>query len=674
MISKSEVGATPLDGRTGRSLGAIQATDEETPEYRILRCYALDPGFSTQLQTMSINEVPYKIPWEHIEPGPFGEYLDVIDIDPASNCFYEPVNLDSKLVLGQNGLCPSEGNPQFHQQMVYAVIMKTIRHFEFALGRKLIWRNRDIESGLSSQDPDYMIKLKPHLREEFVQRLRVYPHAFRDSNAYYDPQKVSLLFGYFTAGDEVQGSNYPGGVVFTCLSPDVVSHESTHAILDSIHNRFIEDTNPDVGAFHEGFSDIVALLQRFTFKELVEHQLATTQGRLDKYNVLGELATQFGMALEDERGALRGAIGKVNENGVWEKLTPNPADYKEIFEPHDRGALLVATVFDAFQRLYQHRTQDLIRIATNGTGELPKGNISPDLVKRLALEACTIASHLLHICIRALDYCPPCDITFGNYLQALITADLDAAPEDEHGYRIALIEAFRARGIFPDRVNTLSIDSLKWSKPDLTEHETKLFTELARFLKPKISQLSMLEDRKEIYVESHLIQAELHRFITNRMQNETDDWDSFLCKLGLTAKPFILSYQNQEYEVPVPPLEIHKVRPAFRMGREGKQISQVLIVLSQTARIKIPRENPAEGEPDTETINFRGGCSLILSLGNLDRLEYVISKNVKSQYRFSQQMDYQHSGEDFSMGLTTYADNTGDNYDLSFKQLHFHTR
>ena len=66
------------------------------------------------------------------------------------------------------------------------------------------------------------------------------------------------------------------------------------------------------------------------------------------------------------------------------------------------------------------------------------------------------------ICIRALDYCPPNDITFGDYLRALITADLDIAPEDETGYRLALIEAFRARGIFPNRVNTLSIESLRW--------------------------------------------------------------------------------------------------------------------------------------------------------------------------------------------------------------------
>ena len=99
----------------------------------------------------------------------------------------------------------------------------------------------------------------------------------------------------------------------------------------------------------------------------------------------------------------------------------------------------------------------------------PAGSIGPDLVHRLAGEASEIAEHFLHICIRALDYCPPNDITFGSYLRALVTADLDIAPEDENGYRVALIEAFRARGIFPRGLNTLSIESLCWNRPDFTQ-------------------------------------------------------------------------------------------------------------------------------------------------------------------------------------------------------------
>ena len=281
--------------------------------------------------------------------------------------------------------------------------------------------------------------------------MRIYPHALRDANAYYDPDKTALLFGYFDAAEQYYGRNYPGGLVFTCLSPDIVAHEMTHAILDSIHHRYIEDTNPDVAAFHEGFADIVALLQRFTFRALVEDRLYAAGGRMDQQAfVLGELATQFGEALRGNRGALRNMIGREDADGNWRPLVPSPADYANAVEAHDRGAVLVATIFDAFQRIYAFRTRDLLRIATNGTGVLPEGSISRDLVGRLASEAAEIAEHLLHICIRALDYSPPNDITFGSYLRALITADVDIAPEDENGYRVALIEAFRARGIFPE--------------------------------------------------------------------------------------------------------------------------------------------------------------------------------------------------------------------------------
>src|SRR5687767_10492854 len=100
--------------------------EKTQPPYRLLRGYTLDPGFSTRLDTMQINESTYKIQWEKIEPGPVGEYIEVVDHDPASNCFYQPVNLNETNILAENGLSPSEGNPQFHQQFVYMVSMKTI--------------------------------------------------------------------------------------------------------------------------------------------------------------------------------------------------------------------------------------------------------------------------------------------------------------------------------------------------------------------------------------------------------------------------------------------------------------------------------------------------------------------------------------------------------------------
>jgi hypothetical protein len=636
------------------------------PAYRQLRGYGIDPGFSTRLDTASVNEVVYRIPFEELKPGPVGEYIEVIDFDPASGCWYEPVDLSDERVASQYGLSPSEGNPQFHQQFVYAVGMKTIRHFERALGRTIVWHPRRVPQAKE--------------RDGYVARLRIHPHAIRDTNAYYDPDKRALLFGYFTAADQVQGANYPGGIVFTCLSPDIVAHEMTHAILDSIHPRYMEDTNPDLPAFHEGFADIVALLQRFTFREIVEHQLFMTSGRLDRYNVLGELATQFGEALVGNRGALRSMIGKwTTKDGKdeWEPLKPDPADYARKIEAHERGAVLVATIFDAFQRIYAHRTRDLLRIATNGTGVLPEGSVSRDLVHRLADEAIAIAEHLLQICLRALDYCPPHDITFGDYLRALVTADFDAAPADDNGYRVALIEAFRARGIFPDRVNTLSVDSLRWTRPDFTPKQAQALSWIIDRIKPKIRLLVEATDRYELYRLSREAQAALHTLLSGKSHLfGPTQWEQFLNKFGLTSRPVSELFgrnsagirftrdgrPNSNY---VPPIEVHTVRPAFRSSREeGRQIDQVLVTLTQ----RVTAEIGEDGE--RKEMVFRGGCSLILRLGTSNEVEYVVLMNVKSFQRFERQRKYLlGEGEGAAPSTSLYADDDRP-WRLDFNLLH----
>src|SRR6186713_1402145 len=112
------------------------------PPFRKLRGYAFDPSLSLKMDTALINQMTYKIPWEDksdgLKPGPIGEYLEVIDFDPTVNKLYAPVNLDNIYILAQDGLDPSGSNPQFHQQMVYAVAMTTIKNFETGLGRPVL--------------------------------------------------------------------------------------------------------------------------------------------------------------------------------------------------------------------------------------------------------------------------------------------------------------------------------------------------------------------------------------------------------------------------------------------------------------------------------------------------------------------------------------------------------
>ena len=110
---------------------ALQPTLPPPPSRR-LRVYAFDPLLSYRPDYLQINEAILELGWEDLKPGPVGEYLEVIDVDPSTGTCYAPVDLNHPTILSQSGLTPSEANPRFHQQMVYAVAMKTLGYFERA--------------------------------------------------------------------------------------------------------------------------------------------------------------------------------------------------------------------------------------------------------------------------------------------------------------------------------------------------------------------------------------------------------------------------------------------------------------------------------------------------------------------------------------------------------------
>ncbi len=427
---------------------------------RSLSVFAFDPAVAGIYANRRVKNITLNLPWEmeRLEDGkpfvgPRGNYVEVVDYDPASGVFYDPIDLNNPIVRLNDGLSPSEDNPQFHQQMVYAVAMDTISVFEKALGRVALWAPRKWKRPKANSPP------QEHLNQGFVQRLRIYPHALREANAYYDPEKKALLFGYFQAGPENK-QLLPGSTIFTCLSHDVIVHETCHALLDGMHPYFAEPTNPDVLALHEAFSDLVAILQHFSHPEVLEDQIAKTRGDLERQSLLGALAQEFGQALG--RGhALRDALGEMVDE-EWQPKTPDNRALDKSQNPHARGSILVAAVFRTFLSIYKDRVADLLRIASEGRGILPDGELDPDLKRRLAREASKSARHLLQMCIRALDYCPPVDVTFGDYFRALITADVDLYPDDDFGYRDALIEAFTAWGIRPIGMSIVTEKTLLW--------------------------------------------------------------------------------------------------------------------------------------------------------------------------------------------------------------------
>jgi hypothetical protein len=599
------------------------AADYARPPVRRLRVYAFDPQASTQIETAGINVATIELPWEadfeELLPGPINDYLEVIDVDPVSGQLYDPIDLNHFAVLAQNGLPPSEGDPRFHQQMVFAVAMKTIRAFERALGRRVFWAPK------KQADGSY----------ERVRRLRVYPHALREPNAYYSKDKVALLFGYFRASSREAGANW----VFTALSHDVVTHETTHAILDGLHRRYAEPTSIDSLAFHEAFADVVALLSHFTLTEAVQAEIAAKGGRLDQRSLITGLAQQFGRAT-GRAGALREAVD-TKMDGM-----PDASLIETVTEPHERGAILVAAIFDAFLTIYQARSADLMRLAEIEVNPRVSRSLHPDLVRRLAREASKSAEHVLRMCLRALDYLPPVDVRFGEYLRAIVTADTDLIPLDRYNYRIAVVEAFRRRGIMPDGCLSLAPDSLLWENSDA-------HPPLSLDTMPPL-KLDPVQTRGEAVEAAESNRRIVQDWMMKSDGNDEDELWQDAC--GVVFRQgfgkggdlhSILDWPTErEGGKPRfhPNVEVHSVRVTRRAGPDGQDLRQLVVEVTQRRRGFLLKADQDTAEtfleqPAVPNFTFRGGATLIFDLTDR-KLRYTIRKRITDDARLEAQRAY----------------------------------
>jgi hypothetical protein len=658
--------ATPATARPAPDTAAPHPGISDAPTNRRLRVFSFDPLLGTDLDALGTEQITLELPWDFADgdrlmPGPVGEYVEVVDYDPASRCFYRPVDLNHPHLLAQDGLPLSEGDPRFHQQMAYGVAMNTIRHFETALGRVALWAP-DLE-----RDPKGEV-IHRDAADEYVQRLRIYPHAMRQANAYYDPSKKALLLGYFPAQGMNVGRNLPGGMVFTCLSHDVIAHETTHALLDGLHRYFTEPSNPDVFAFHEAIADIVALLQHFTHPEVLHRQLAQCRGNIRGESLLGVLAAQFGEAT-GKRAALRQYLGrKVQKDGkdVWEAVQPDVTAINKVFEPHERGAILVAAIFRAFADIYENRVADLRRIATGGTGILPDGDLHPDLVGRLADEAAKVAGHILTMCLRALDYVPPVDLTFGEYLRALITADYDLVRDDDRRYRISVINGFRDWGIYPRGVRSLSVDGLLWNKP-----EQNAFRRITDFIQTHpIDGWKRHTDRHGAFVGMKKLSAAFHKWLTEP-GNVVDGEEHSLGLWLRDGAPGSIRRGNNGRPI----FEVHSFRPCRRIGPDGQQQTDLVVELVQRRKAFFDSkiQGQVDGAPPADgpkpAFWYRGGCTLIIDPTSGD-IRYCVRKSVRTDERLDRERKFRQGQFGDKVGGSYIA---GDHDDANpFAFLHAH--
>lgn len=551
---------------------AMYERETGDPLYRPLRVYALDTAtLSLEGATAVIN-----VPYEPLKPGPRGCLFEVEEEEGIA-----PVDLEDPKLLIAQGLSPSPSNHQFHQQMVYAVCSSVYATFRAALGRRIAW-------GFDAPDNDQAarLKLRPHVRKE-------------DRNAAYDRTGGEIRFGYFpSTSAEPKGRTAPKGDVFTCLSHDIIVHELSHALIDGMRSHFLFPTNCDVFGFHEGFADIIAILQHFSYREVVESQIRKAHNRLEDAVLLLGIAENFGLTLGRE-GVLRSAVDASGK----QRYSPD-------LEAHDMGSVLCLAVFDAFRTVYARKTERYVRLATNG---VPKGgNLPTDLVPILASEASKLASRFLAVCVRALDYCPPVDIRLGEFLRAMITADRDLVPEDRWAYREALIDSFAQRGIYPEGVGQLSEEELLWRPlPQKV---------------PSIDQLRFAELKFAGDPSSPANRGELERQACSL--GEVISKPGNLELFGLTG-PRDPVAAGGRLALPC----VQSIRASHRVGPDGQIVFDLIAEVTQSL---VTRDRLTGVETE-----FVGGSTVIL--GPNGDFRYVIVKRINNRRRLEAQLDYQRS-------------------------------
>lgn len=530
---------------------AIIPNLQPTCKYRVV---ALDPSVRGSDRNILTAEI--EIPNEQLAPGPRGYRVQVVDYDASNQILYEPAPYRES----DNLKVPEkpEKDRAFHARNVYAIVMRILARFERALGRRVGW------SFLGHQ-------------------LTVAPHAFVDLNAFYSKDDRAIFFGYYPVED---------GHVFTCLSHEVIAHETTHALVDGLRPNYTYPSSPDQAAFHEGFADIVALLSVLSLREVVTAALDLQTSKQDeliraskltekalKEGVLLGLAQQVGEAMYGTHGvALRRSI----------QLPPDPklARSEQFKEPHRRGELLAAAVLGAFLKLWKKRI-DLF-------GELERGKVSRLGVVDGAIET---ADHLLTIVIRALDYCPPTDLSFGDFLSAMLTADYELYPDDtRYGYRKALREGFSAFGFKPGSEATDgTVEPGLWCGPrgltiiyNRTHHE------------------SMQHDPDEVF-----------RFLWENREELRIDENAYT--------------------------KVEAVWPCYRMGSDGFFLRETVAVYSQQMKIearelpKLGLKKPPDMPPELQFTIYGGGTLIFDESG---RLKYHVSNRIRNAKRQNPRLQY----------------------------------
>lgn len=534
---------------------------------RKLTIFALDPAVKVRGRIL---RTQIEIPNESLDPGPRGSRVHIVDCDSSHDTFQSPIACRESIRDPFEHRSDAEllDSREFHSWMTYGIVMKTLARFEYALGRRIAW-------GFAGH------------------QIHAAPHAFSGANAFYSDHAHGLYFGYFPSADGKRR-------VFTCLSHEIVAHETAHALLDGLRARYTDPSSPQQAGFHEGFADVIALLSILSAQSVIEkvvdlgipgaggtaiRRSDITTSAVRKSGLFG-LAQEMGSELAGVHAhALRRSISLPPRTGY---LTSTDSG-----EEHDCGEILVAAVLNAYLAIWVERLKtigDSVRLDR----------------RRAAEEGAELADRLLTVCVRAIDYCPPTDIEFSDFASALLTADWELNPrDDKYKLRTNLYAALRAYGIYPRSKGGAGRERGTWDAPP----------QEFRYSRTHFDPMKSDPD-------------ELFRFV----------WENRdLFKLHQQAYTRVLS-----------------VRPSLRTGRDGftlcetvAEYHQQLTVLARELNqlnIRKPR-----GMPDETEVTVYGGNTVIFD--EYGHVKYNIGKSIMDVRRQTQRLAYLWEHGAFERGI-----------------------
>jgi hypothetical protein len=217
--------------------------------------------------------------------------------------------------------------------------------------------------------------------------IAVFPHAGQTQNAFYSRGSRCLKFFFFPR----PGAPAPAPIVFTCRSFDIVAHEAGHAILDSLKPGWLGASgDPESGALHEAFGDILAIFLTLSQLDQVEALIVQTKGDLHNKTFLSDVAEEFGLALGRDNG-LRNADNDKTMSQVSSEV-------------HDLSQVFTGGVYDVLADAFELE-RDIAREDEAAT-LLRVGQTLFSLVLRAMLAAPATNATFADVVRKMVDLCP----------------------------------------------------------------------------------------------------------------------------------------------------------------------------------------------------------------------------------------------------------------------------